>query len=188
MLDIKFIRQNPEALKTAMKNRGEDPAIMDVFLQNDEQRRELLGKSEALRHQRNIASDAIAALKKNKKDAAAPIAEMRDVSARIKEIEETLAGNEQQLTDLLLRLPNIPHDSVPIGKSEADNPVVRTEGDPPAFDFEPAAHWDLGETLGIIDFKRAAKIAGARFPLLTGAGARLERALINFMLSSTGKP
>jgi seryl-tRNA synthetase len=182
MLDIKFIRQNLETVKSALKNRKENPAIIDEFLRHDEKRRALLAQSEELRHQRNVASDAIARSKKTGQDATAQIAEMRDVSTRIKEIEEALSGNDQAISELLMRLPNIPHDSVPVGTSEADNPIVKTIGDPPAFDFPPAAHWDLGESLGIIDFKRAAKIAGARFPLMLGPGALLERALINFML------
>lgn len=182
MIDIKFIRQNLDAVKIALRNRNEDPSLIDDFLQQDDGRRALLAESEALRHRRNLASDAIARLKKEGQDAAAEIAEMREVSARIKEIGEALSGNEETMAGLLMRLPNLPHHSVPIGKNENDNPVVRTEGRPPDFDFSPAAHWDLGEALGIIDFTRAAKIAGARFPLMIGAGARLERALINFML------
>ncbi len=182
MLDIKYIRQNLEHVKTALANRQEDPSLLDNFLGHDEIRRNLLADSEALRHRRNVASDAIAELKKSGQDAAAQITEMRDVSARIKEIEESLSANEQAMAELLMQLPNIPHESVPIGRNEEDNPVVKTVGEPPLFDFPPAAHWDLGEALGIIDFKRAAKITGSRFPLLTGSGALLERALINFML------
>ncbi|MEW6077692.1 MAG: serine--tRNA ligase [Thermodesulfobacteriota bacterium] len=182
MLDIKFIRQNLEIVKKSLGNRKENPGIIDEFVSYDEKRRDLLARSEDLRHRRNVASDAIARSKKNGQDATALITEMREVSNQIKEIEEALAGNEQAVSELLMRLPNIPHDSVPVGSSEEDNPVVKTVGAPPAFDFTPLAHWDLGEALGIIDFKRAAKIAGARFPLMTGAGARLERALINFML------
>lgn len=182
MLDIKFIRQNLETAQTALRNRKEDPAIIDDFLRFDEIRRDLLATIEDLRHRRNVASDAIARLKKNGENATGEIAEMRDVSARIKSMEESLTENEQAITELLMRLPNIPHDSVPTGSTEEDNPVVKTVGKPPALDFTPLAHWDLGESLGILDFKRAAKIAGARFPLLTGNGALLERALINFML------
>jgi seryl-tRNA synthetase len=182
MLDIKFIRQNLETAQTALRNRKEDPAIIDDFLRFDEIRRDLLATIEDLRHRRNVASDAIARLKKNGENATGEIAEMRDVSARIKSMEESLTENEQAITELLMRLPNIPHDSVPTGSTEEDNPVVKTVGKPPALDFTPLAHWDLGESLGILDLKRAAKIAGARFPLLTGNGALLERALINFML------
>ena len=182
MLDIKFIRQNLEIVKTALQNRKEDPSLIDDFLRFDETRRDLLATTEELRHRRNVASDAIARLKKSGEDATAEIAEMRDVSARIKSIEESLTENDQAMNDLLMRLPNIPHESVPVGDNETDNPIIRNVGDPPAFDFPPLAHWDLGESLGILDLKRAAKIAGARFPLLTGNGALLERALINFML------
>ncbi len=184
MLDLKFIRHNPDTVKTALQNRNEDPAVIDDFHKFDEIRRDLLATTEELRHRRNVASDAIARLKKSGQDATAEISEMRDVASRIKEIDVSLSENEQAIGELLLKLPNIPHDSVPIGGDEADNPVKKLEGRPPEFDFTPQAHWDIGESLGILDLKRAAKIAGARFPLLTGKGALMERALINFMLDT----
>jgi seryl-tRNA synthetase len=184
MLDLKFIRHNPDMVKTALQNRNEDPAVIDDFHKLDEIRRDLLATTEELRHRRNVASDAIARLKKSGQDATAEISEMRDVATRIKEIDVSLSENEQAIGELLLKLPNIPHDSVPIGGDEADNPVTKREGRPPEFDFTPQAHWDIGESLGILDLKRAAKIAGARFPLLTGKGALMERALINFMLDT----
>jgi len=182
MLDIKFVRKNPDVVRSALEARGGQAALVDSFLDCDRVRRDLLAETEELRHQRNVASDAIAAKKKNGEAAEAQIEEMRAVSARIKQLTEQLSENEEKTSDLLLQIPNIPEASVPVGRDETDNPVVREVGQRPDFSFAPAAHWDLGETLGILDFARAAKITGTRFPLYTGAGARLERALINFML------
>jgi seryl-tRNA synthetase len=137
---------------------------------------------EALRHQRNVVSDQIAKMKKAGEHVEDIVAQMRDVSSKIKALDKSLAETQQTLEQMLLGLPNIPHASVPLGKDEADNPVVKVVGERPKFDFEPKAHWDIGAELEILDFERAAKITGARFPLYYGAGARLERALINFML------
>ncbi|MFO8048553.1 MAG: serine--tRNA ligase [Desulfosudaceae bacterium] len=182
MLDIKFVRQNPQAVRTALEARGGQAELVDSFIQYDLKRRDLLAEAETLRHQRNVASDAIATMKKNGEKADGPIEEMRAVSARIKQLNEQLSETDKKISDLLLQIPNLPDASVPYGSDETDNPVLREYGQPPEFSFKPAAHWDLGEALGILDFSRAAKITGARFPLYTGAGARLERALINFML------
>ncbi len=181
MLEIKYVRQNLEAVEQALRNRGEavDLAAFDAC---DARRREILAEIEALRHQRNVVSEEIADLKKRGEDAESRVLEMREVSGRIKEMEKELGTQEATLSEILMEIPNIPHESVPVGKDETENPLLRTEGTPPAFDFEPRAHWDIGEGLGILDFERAAKITGARFPLYLGAGARLERALINFML------
>ncbi|MGD8543425.1 MAG: serine--tRNA ligase, partial [Desulfobacteraceae bacterium] len=148
----------------------------------DDQRRALLLEIESLRHRRNTVSQEIAAMKQKGVDAEPLVLEMRTVSSRIKELDAALAGLENTLNHFLMRLPNIPHPSVPVGKSSEDNPVRKKEGAVPVFATPPQPHWAIGENLNILDFERAARIAGARFPLYIGAGARLERALINFML------
>jgi seryl-tRNA synthetase len=183
MLDIRYIRDNVDAVAKAFSNRG---ALVDLeaFQRWDDERRAILFEIEDLRHQRNMVTDQIATMKKKGEDAAGLVEEMRTVAAKIKDLEKPLLENEQKINETLLRMPNIPHASVPVGKNSADNPVVKTVGRLPLFDFEPKAHWTLGEQLGILDFDRAAKISGARFPLYYGAGARLERALINFMLDT----
>ena len=181
MLDLKFVRANLDLVKNMLKTRGYD-LDMSEFEALDEKRRNLISVLEGLRHKRNKVSEEIAILKKKGEDASAIIQEMKSVSSQIKEMEKDLEKYEVGLRDLLMLIPNIPDDSVPVGKDETENPVVRTWGEPPEFDFEPLAHWDIGENLGILDFSRAAKLAGARFALYRGVGARLERALINFML------
>ncbi len=181
MLEIKYVRQNLEEVHDALEKRG-DAAELDTFLATETARREILVELEALRHQRNVVSGDIAALKKDGKDADDLVTEMRTVSGRIKALEKELADSEAKVSDMLIQLPNIPHPSVPVGKNETDNPVLRKNGTPPAFSFPPKAHWTLGEALKILDFERAAKITGARFPLYFGAGAQMERALISFML------
>jgi seryl-tRNA synthetase len=181
MLEIKLVREKYCEIEKALSNRGEKidlPAMME----QDNQRRALLLEIEALRHRRNLVSQEIAAMKKQGINADAMVTEMRAVSARIKELDLSLATLDETLNHFLMRLPNIPHASVPVGKSSEDNPVRKKVGTVPAFDVEPQAHWTIGENLKILDFERAARIAGARFPLYIGAGARLERALINFML------
>ncbi len=164
-----------------MRNRGSD-LDLSAFERLDEERRALLRFLEDLRHQRNQASEEIAVRKKRGDDAAELIAGMKRVSSDIKEKEGRLTGIQEQLEALLYELPNIPHPSVPVGRDEDDNTLVRTWGETAERDFEALSHWEIGERLGILDFPRAAKIAGARFALYRGAGARLERALINFML------
>ncbi len=181
MLEIKFVRQNLPAIETALANRAA-AADLDRFRDCDTRRRAVLQEIEELRHRRNVVSDQIAEMKKKGEDAEGPVAEMREVSSRIKELERSLAEYEAAVQEIVMGLPNIPHESVPVGASEAENELVKSEGTPPTFDFEAKAHYEIGEALGILDFERAAKIAGARFPLYFGAGARLERALINFML------
>ena len=181
MLEIKFVRENLAAVKEAIANRGEN-ADFDAFAQQEKSRRALLQEIEALRHRRNVVSDQIAEKKKAGEEAESAVKEMRTVAARIKELEKDLAGSEEAVGAFLVGLPNIPHPSVPVGRDETDNPVVKQEGAIPEFSFPVQAHWDIGARLGILDFERAAKIAGARFPLILGAGARLERALISFML------
>ncbi len=181
MLDLKFIRSNLDNVREMISNRGYD---LDVsrFEELDLERRKRLTTLEELRHKRNQVSEEIAAMKKRGEDASGIIAQMKDVSSEIKEKEKELSRFLEELDQLLMVMPNIPHESVPIGKDENDNPVVRSWGEIPKMDFEALPHWEIGERLGILDFARAAKIAGARFALYRGLGARLERALISFML------
>ena len=181
MLDLKFIRSNLDKIKEMLKNRGYDLDI-SVFESVDKERREILSSLEGLRHQRNRVSEDIAAMKKKGEDASQIIAQMKQVSAEIKEREAELSQVEDQLNPFLMILPNMPHESVAIGVDENDNPEIRKWGEIRETDFEPLPHWEIGERLGILDFARASKIAGARFALYRGAGALLERALINFML------
>lgn len=181
MLEIKYIRQNIQKIKTVLINRG-DSTDLEAFKISDEKRRSILLETEELRHQKNMVSDQIAQMKKKGEDAEAFVIEMREVSNKIKQLEKDLIVNEDIVNHILIRLPNIPHSSVPIGKDEANNVVLKKIGSPPTFSFQPDPHWTIGEKLNIFDFSRAARIAGARFPLYMGAGARMERALINFML------
>jgi seryl-tRNA synthetase len=183
MLEIKYLRQNLLTVTEALKARGHN-ADLDAFQKWDEDRRSVLQEIESLRHERNVVSDRIAEMKKAGEDAEAIVAEMRTVSSKIKELDKTLSATQEAIDDFLLGLPNIPHPTVPIGKDEADNPEVKVVGAVPGFSFEPQAHWDIGSRLKILDLDRAARITGARFPLYLGAGARLERALINFMLDT----
>ncbi len=181
MLDLKFVRSNLETIRKMLEDRGYD---LDIFRFEalDKERRERLTALEALRHRRNRVNDEIADMKKKGEDASGVISEMKAVSTEIKEKEEALSEVEEALNEMRMVMPNMPDPSVRIGKDETDNPVVRRWGEIRDFDFEPAPHWELGENSGILDFGRAAKLAGARFVLYRGAGARLERALINFML------
>jgi seryl-tRNA synthetase len=164
-----------------LRKRGED-APLDELLELDNQRRKLIGEVEQLKAKRNAVSDQIAAMKRNKLDASALIEEMKVVSDTIKDYDEQLRVIDEQLLDRQLRIPNIPHESVHVGASADDNKEIRRWGQPSQFNFEPKPHWDLGVNLDIIDFDRAAKVTGARFYFLKGMGAKLERALINFML------
>jgi seryl-tRNA synthetase len=181
MLDLKFIRANLDNVKEMLKNRGQD-LDLSLFDRIDKERRALLERLESLRHQRNRVNEEIVAMKKSGDDASQIINEMKKVSSEIKEKEKHLSEIENQLDPLLMVIPNMPHESVVIGMNESDNPVVRTWGEIREMPFDPVPHWDLGERLGILDFARASKMAGARFALYRGAGAKLERALINFML------
>ncbi|AVX31770.1 seryl-tRNA synthetase [Carboxydocella thermautotrophica] len=181
MLDIKFIRQNPEIVEQALKNRGAAVSLQE-FLQLDEQRRKLLVEVEQLKNQRNTTSEEIGRLKKQGQDATELMAAMKEVGNRIKELDEQVAQIEARLEEIVLTIPNVPHSSVPVGADSNDNPIVRRWGEPRQFDFEPKPHWEIGEALGILDFERGGKVTGTRFTFLKGAGARLERALINFML------
>jgi len=182
MLDIKLLREQPDLVKDGIRKKGEDPSLVDAVLQLDEHRRTLIQKTESLKSRKNQVSTQVARMKANKEDASAIIAEMRQVSDEIKSIDEELKGIEEKQRGVLLTIPNVPHASVPPGKSPADNQVIATWGEPPVIDFPPKPHWELMEKLGIIDFPRGTKITGAGFPVFVGKGARLERALINFFL------
>jgi seryl-tRNA synthetase len=181
MLEIKFVRQNLSLVQEALKNRNTS-ADLEIFQKSDEDRREILAQVESLRHRRNVVSQRISEMKKSGQDADDLVKEMRDVGNTIKELETSMTKLDDLLKKLLLRIPNIPHTSIPIGKDEKDNKVIRVVGDPADFDFQVKAHWEIGEDLKILDFERASRITGARFPLYFGAGAKLERSLINFML------
>ena len=181
MLDIKFLRQNLDLVRRKLAERGQT-IDLERFSALDARRRDLLQEVETLRNERNTVSKEIGDRKKRKADAADLIARMGEVSARIKDLDATLEETESALEAIVMTIPNVPHASVVHGTSSEDNPVVRTWGDLPRFAFPPRPHWELGESLGILDFARGAKIAGARFTLYRGAGALLERAIINFML------
>ncbi len=181
MLDLKFVRNNTQIVQNALLKRGSAVAL-DEFLKLDQQRREKLFVVEQMKNRRNLVSEEIGRLKKIGKDAPDMKLEMRDLSRQIKEIDEAYKDLEDKLQQILLDIPNIPHETVPVGQSEADNQVVRTWGKPREFKFVPKPHWDLGEDLDILDFERGGKVTGARFTFYKGYGARLERAVINFML------
>jgi seryl-tRNA synthetase len=181
MLDARFVREHIDVIKKSLKERNASIQF-DEFLRLEEQRRTLLKEAEELRNKRNVVSEEVGKLRKQKQDAAKLIEEMKGVSDRIKELDEKLKSLDESTNEFLLNVPNIPHESVPVGRDETENVVVRRWGEPGQFDFEPLNHWDIGEALGIIDFERAAKIAGARFSMTKGFGAKLERALMNFML------
>ncbi len=181
MLDLKFVRENVDTVAKMLTNRGVDLDI-EKFKEVDRKRREIIKEVEELRHERRVVSDEIARLKKSGQGAKELIQKMKSVSQRIKSLDSELEGVNKELQSIMLNIPNIPHESVPVGKDEKDNPVVKRWGEKPEFDFEPLPHWDIGEKLGILDFERAAKITGARFTLYWDFGAKLERALINFML------
>lgn len=181
MLDMKFVRENLELVQKAMESRGKEVPL-EEFKKLDERRRELLFEVEQLKAHRNTVSKKIGELKRNKQNASEIIEEMGKVSNQIKEMDEELKEIEPKMEMILLGTPNIPNETVPVGQDEEDNVVLRTWGEPREFDFEPKAHWDLGENLDILDFERGGKVTGARFTFLKGLGARLERALFNFML------
>ena len=181
MLDIHLLRENPDAVAAGLGKRGQT-AQLEQLLALDGKRRALLTEVEALKRHRNEASKTIGKMMKDGGDATALRNEMKSLGEKVASIEAEVTETETALQEMMKLLPNLPHESVPAGTSAEDNPVIRTWGAPRKFDFTPQAHWDLGTALGILDFERAAKITGARFALLTGAGATLERALINFML------
>ena len=181
MYDLRTLRDNLDAILDQLGSRGAD-VPWDRIRTLIEQRRALTGQVEQLRHELRKGSDEVAKLKREKQPADTSMAAMKAVGEQIKKIEDELRGIEETLTDLNLRIPNLPHPSVPVGKDASGNTVTRLWGAPPKLTGEAKSHWDIGEALGILDFDRAAKITGARFVVLTGAGARLERALINYML------
>jgi seryl-tRNA synthetase len=182
MLELKFVRNNPEIVREALAKRHASAEPLDMLLEYDKAWREALQEGDALKHKRNVVSQEIARLKKQKEDAQEKIGEMRGISDRIKAIDEQLRDYESRMQDLLLNIPNIPSPTTPVGKDETENPVVRTWGEPAKFAFTPKNHWEIGESLDILDFQRAAKISGEGFTVYRGMGALLERALINFML------
>ncbi len=181
MLDIKFIRDNPELVKAGIAKKFSSVDI-DQILNVDRQRREILSELEQLRERRNKVSGSIAMMKKNQQDASAQIAAMKEVGQTISQREQQLREIEEGLDGLLLMVPNLPHESTPVGKDEEANVVLRHWGEKPEMAFSPAPHWELAAKLGMIDFERGAKLSGSGFILYTGVGAKLERALINFML------
>ncbi len=181
MLDLKFVRANMDLITQMFNNRCYE-LDLSRFRTLDERRRSVLTDLEELRHERNTVSDKIAVMKKQGEDASSIISQMKTVSARIKELEAELPEVVDELNNLLLLIPNIPHESVVVGLDPDDNPVIKKWGKIRDFEYTPLPHWELGEKLNILDFSRAAKIAGSRFSLQSGLGAALERALINFML------
>jgi seryl-tRNA synthetase len=184
MLDPNFVRENLEAVQAGMSNRGLNvTAELQQLATAETHRKRLIPQIEGLKREQNTSGDQVARAKRNGEDAKHLFEASKARAQKIKQLEVELDAAERQRTILLETFPNIPHASVPVGKTAADNVVVRTWGDPRAFDFEPKAHWDLGTQLGVIDFERATKISGTRFAFLMGAGAQLERALINFMVS-----
>ncbi|HID15207.1 MAG TPA: serine--tRNA ligase [Candidatus Atribacteria bacterium] len=182
MIDIKLIRVNPELVRKAMKDRGRDPSIVDEILEKDTKRRDLLKEVNSLKRERNEAGEEIARLKREKKDATHIIKMMKDKSDRIKDLDGMISSLEEEIQSLLLTMPNIPHESVPVGPDESANVEIRRWGIPREFDFPVKSHWDLAEYLGMIDFERGTRLSGSRFVVLKGWGAIMERALINFML------
>ncbi|CVK20262.1 serine--tRNA ligase [Sporomusa sphaeroides] len=181
MLDIKFLRDNPEKVEQALQNRGAAMSL-DEFLGREKERRELLAEVEVLKNKRNTVSQEISKKKKAGENADDMIVEMREVGDRIGVIDARVKETEAALAAILMNIPNVPHQSVPVGKDEQDNPEVRRWGTPREFAFEPKPHWEIGEKLGILDFERGGKVTGARFTFYKGLGSRLERSLINFML------
>lgn len=183
MLDLELIRKNPEFVKERLKTRGEGfEELVDKVMELDHERRSILRELESLRAERNAKSKEIGMLKRKGEDTSSLEEEVKKIKESIEAYEEKLASVEEKLRDLMLRIPNLPHKSVPIGKDESENVEVRRWGKPKDFSFEPRPHWEIGERLGIFDFERAGKISGSRFVILKDWGAKLERALINFML------
>ena len=181
MLDIRWIRSNADEVRQFLADRNNDLDI-GPLLGLDEERRLLLTETEELKARRNEGSRKVGAARARGEDASAAMEEMRVIGDRIKDIDARISEIDEKISDMLLSLPNRPHDSVPVGKDENDNPEVRRWGEPKQFSFEPKPHWDLGEALGIMDFEKGASLAQSRFTVLKGLGARLERALLNFML------
>jgi seryl-tRNA synthetase len=186
MLDLKRIRENTEEIKKLMDNRGEGINLSDFdeIVALDEKRREMLGAVESAKAKRNQVSSEIPKMKKAGEDVTPIMAEMKSLGETIKEYDHMVKETEEKIEYIMLRLPNIPHESVPDGDTDEDNVEVKTWGDVKDFAFEPKAHWDLGTDLDILDFERAGKVTGSRFTFLKGYGSRLERAIINYFLDT----
>ncbi|MBD5560763.1 MAG: serine--tRNA ligase [Clostridia bacterium] len=182
MLDLKRIRENPDAVRAGLAKRGKETSLEEV-IELDARRRSLLQEVEELKAERNRVSKEIPALKKQGSDVSELMSRMKVVSEKVKSLDEQVRDVTERQDQLLMTIPNIPNEAVPEGKDDQDNPVVRTWGEPTKFDFEPRPHWEIGTELGILDPERAAKVTGARFTYYVGAGARLERSLMNFMLN-----
>jgi seryl-tRNA synthetase len=182
VLDVKILRSEYSRVEEALKNRGKSLDLIADFPKLDARRRELLQESESLKNRRNTVSAEVAKLKKNRENADELILEMRQVSDQIKAMDEEVRELEASISELTLAIPNIPHESVPIGASEEENVEIRRWAEPKAFDFEPKAHWEIAQNLSILDFEAGAKVTGSRFTFYKGLGARLERALISFMM------
>lgn len=184
MLDIKRIREEKEKIKEPLLNKGADITLIDKAVKIDEKRRSLTYEAESLKMKQNAVSKEIPKLKKENKDVTEIFKEMKELSDKIKEMDKELSALNEELRDTLLRIPNVPAECVPYGKDDTQNKEMRKWGEPKKFDFEFKPHWDIGTDLGILDFERGSKISGARFTVYKGLGARLERAVINFFLST----
>lgn len=187
MLDMKNLRQNFDEVKAKLETRGVDASQVIELRDLDEQRRELLVKVETMKKERNEVSEQIAQMKRNKEDASEVIERMRSLGSEIKALDSELADVDEKMQYIAVRLPNLPADGVPVGEDEDANEEIRRVGTPRKFDFEPKPHWEIGEDLGILDFERGAKVSGSRFLYYKGLGARLERAVYNFMLDEHAK-
>ena len=185
MLDIKIIRENPEKIKAALKTRNADyDSFIDEILEIDEKRRKISTETDALKAEQNKASKRIPVMKKNGENTDSVMAEMKEISEKIKDANGVISELEAKQKDTLLRIPNVPSETTPIGKDDSENVEIRKWGEPEKFDFEPLAHWDIGKNLGILDPETAAKVTGARFHFYKGLGARLERAVISYFLNT----
>lgn len=182
MLELRFIRENTELVKNKIRHRGMDDALINTFIEVDQERRTILAELENLRNQRKTISQEVGKLKAAKENADAQMAETRKMGERIKELEANLSVVDTNLQEIVLGIPNLCQDSVPSGKDDSENVELRKFGTIPEFSFTPLAHWDIGEKLGVLDFERAAKLSGARFCVLKGMASRMERALVNFFL------
>ena len=182
MLELKFVRNNPDIVSRALIDRNMGTELIDSLLKYDVEWRECLAEGDKLKHKRNVVTHEIATLKKENKDALSKINEMQGINDLIKVIDEKIRDCKSKINEIMLSIPNIPSSTTPLGKDENDNPVIRVIGEPTTFLFTPKPHWEIGETLDILDFERGAKIAGQGFTVYKGMGAKLERALINFML------
>src|SRR5690242_1519009 len=182
MLDLAFVRENLSKVEEMLRRRGQDSAVLASFRETDEKRRQFITQSETLKAQRNRASEEIARLKKAGQDASAQMSETKKLREQGDALEKQASDIDQELRNLLAGIPNMPHSSVPLGHSADDNKEVRKWGTPPEFSFTPKPHWELGEQLGVLDLERATKLSGARFAVYWDMGAKMERALANFML------